>query len=117
MRGSMSDSEAEIVRRLLSAFKYYGFFVVQSELDDISSIYNVLNRSGIAKLVKSVSVGKGFVLISVNRGICGLTCRDKCREAGNECYRLCEEECLKELRVRVVNMLEKHLEKLSRSKA
>ncbi len=104
----LDESEAQLVRRMLRAFKAYGFFLVQLDLEKPGQFYQVLSKLGVSRYLSSSNV-KGIVVISVNKNLCKIRCKEECSGSGDECVKDCFPKCVKELREKVVATLSEAL--------
>ncbi len=115
----MEAELAKLARRIARAFREFGGFIYQKELDSPEAVGRVVRESGVGLLVinKVLSTGENavYALILNDKG-----CRTECVYGGpcsaedKACIEKCVEECKARLRDRVVEALEKYAERVEK---
>jgi hypothetical protein len=112
LKGENEEKLREVAQRISEAFRRFGGFIYQRELDSPEIIGKVIRESGIGLLVQNK-------LLDSQRGIYALTpndrgCRTECIYGGpcepsdRKCLEKCMEECRSRLIQRIVEALEKY---------
>jgi len=86
--------------RMLDALEHYGFFIIDSSLEDAKPFYQVLLSANVAKYFRSTSVSNRFVVLSLNKDICKFKCKENCG-SDDQCIEQCIASCLRELKENV----------------
>jgi len=107
---------AEVALRISKAFRKFGGFVYQRELDPPELIGRVVRESGIGLLVvnKLLDAGKGVYALIPNDKGCRTECTygGPCDAADRKCIERCVEECRSKIVQRIVEALEKYAERV-----
>ena len=104
-----SDYSKKHILRLIRALNAFGFFIVDTEIEEPNPFYSMLSRMNLAKYFQSKSIGKRFVLISINENLCKLKCREECSKSDSDCTLKCVNSCIARMRAEVIEALKKAL--------
>ncbi|RUM47064.1 MAG: hypothetical protein DSY37_03730 [Hyperthermus sp.] len=108
--------DASLAERIAEAFRRLGFFVGQRDIDEPNSVVKLLRDTGVMGAVEMAFIDRErrYYVIDLSVRGCRSRCSydNKCR--GEEgCLEECINNCMSELRAKVVEALERYARRVS----